>query len=266
MKPLSGIYDAMKHTGPAGYKSAIPVFFNVKEGEVFMDMKQNKRRVFFREKFFSLIELLVVIAILGVLVTLVLPGFSGAGEDAKEKVAMAEMKEIQTAFRRFSADTVLESSITKLSDICCYGLWPLLQEAHPLSTSTVAYADYDSETCVGRRGPYIGMEGTIKMSETTTPGGQATVSEGALTVPVVRDPYGGYYRVVCPSIATEDTDAVKLKKYKKLALVCTGPDKTLDTTSSTLYDTNYDFVLDDNGAIKASNDDKVIRLLPTASW
>ncbi|MDD3118115.1 MAG: type II secretion system protein [Victivallales bacterium] len=246
--------------------------------------KRKSRHKSLQKNGFSLLELLIVIAILGVLVSLVLPGFSGAREDAKDKVARAEMQEIQSAFRRFSADVGLENYPAKLKDICNYGLWPLLQEEHPRGATyqadnpVVKYAEYDAVTGIGRRGPYLSWEGREVMATPTgdtaaaepVAPGQDKVAAGT-TIPVVKDTYGGYYRVICPIITASDTAAAKLRKYKKLVLICTGVNGVWDTTPAHLYDDDDNFRLNDDGEITPDNrddgnDDIIIRLLPTATW
>ncbi len=217
-------------------------------------MKENAARSeIAKRKPFSLIELLIVVAILGVLVTLVLPNFSNVQDDAREKVMKTEMQDIQAAFGRFSSDTGVQSSTTKLTDISDYGLWPLMSQTHPNSAvTTIIYPDYDAETGIGRRGPYLAKEGKITMdaSDLATKPGQAedAAPTTSVTIPVVKDPYGGYYRVLMPSSGSD--------KEKRIALVCTGPDKTLDTTRAP----------DSNGDIAKGDDDTVIRLLPLATW
>ena len=45
--------------------------------------------------------------------------------------------------------------------------------------------------------------------------GQVENETGTVHIPVIADPYGGYYRVICPIIDAGDTDAVKKKKLRK---------------------------------------------------
>jgi type II secretory pathway pseudopilin PulG len=207
---------------------------------------------------FSLIELLVVIGILGALATLVLPGFGDASDDARDKVATTEMREIQSAFRRFATDTLFKNSIEKMQDTVNFGLWPLMKEAQPSNiTAAVTYTDYDAESGIGRRGPYLRQEGLISITADSANNGQPKNETGTVEIPVVKDPYGGYYRVMCPQLAGEDTDSQKKKKLQRMVLICTGPDQTLDTTNNNL---------DDDGSIIAQNDDKALRLMPLATY
>jgi type II secretory pathway pseudopilin PulG len=211
-----------------------------------------------RKNNFSLIELLVVIGILGALATLVLPGFGDASDDAREKVATTEMREIQSAFRRFATDTLFKNSIEKMQDTVNFGLWPLMKEAQPSNiTAAVTYTDYDVESGIGRRGPYLRQEGLISITADSANNGQAKNETGTVEIPVIKDPYGGYYRVLCPLLSESDTDSQKKKKLRKMVLICTGPDQTLDTTSNNL---------DADGSIIAQNDDKALRLMPLATY
>lgn len=210
------------------------------------------------KKYFSLVELLIVIGILGALCTLVLPGFNDAGEEAREKVAATEMKEVQSAFRRFSIDVMLKGNKDKMRDIVDYGLWPLMNENQPANAAgAISYPDYDSEIGIGRRGPYLRREGSVTMSASPGSDGQAKNAGGTVSIPVVKDPYGGYYRVICPAVdyVNDPVDTQK-KKLRKMALVCTGPDRNLDTTSANVYD----------GEIAPQGDDSVIRLMPLATY
>lgn len=217
-------------------------------------MKDNAARSeIVKRKQFSLLELLIVVGILGVLVTLVLPNFTNVQDDAREKVMKTEMQAIQAAFGRFSSDTGVHSDTTKLTDIADYGLWPLMDKIHPnAAVTTITYSDYDAETGIGRRGPYLAEEDeiTIDAADLATIFGQAedAAPTTSVTIPVVKDPYGGYYRVLMPSSGTD--------KEKNIALVCTGFDKTLNTTRTP----------NSEGDIEKVGDDTVIKLLPLATW
>lgn len=227
-------------------------------------------------KNFSLIELLIVIGILGALLTLVLPGFNDTGEEAKGKVARTEMREIQQAFQRFAADVVFrkesDDSNQYLEDVALYGLWPLLWQSHPNSAVTgINYKDYDSDTGIGRRGPYLDEEGLVKITAPTdlaTSPGQVTDDSGTIKIPVIKDPYGGYYRVLCPAARTDGGNSLsEFKRLQKLVLVCTGPDRTLDTGVDSFLETTHDDYTSANADdIVAQGDDLVIRLMPLAGY
>lgn len=213
-----------------------------------------------QKKYFSLIELLVVIGILGALCSLMLPGFGDAQEDAKKKVVMTEMREAQAAFRRFASDVMLKNNITKMEDILKFGIWPLMKKSHPNSTDSPHYDNYVSETGIGRRGPYLHKEWHIKIADDSpVDGGQTEVSSGdTVEIPVIKDPYGGYYRVICPALE-ESTGDDRKEKLRRMVLVCTGPDKNLDTPNTDLDD-------DDDIKCPADCDDKVVRLMPLATY
>ncbi len=229
---------------------------------------------------FSLIELLIVIGIMGALLTLVLPGFNDTGAEAKDKVAQTEMREIQSAFRRFAADVVFrkETGDTNqyLMDIAKYGLWPLLWETHPLGSSASpvsSYTEYDSDSGIGRRGPYLDEEGLVTIASgpgvlSTETYGQVKDSEGTVKIPVIKDPYGGYYRVLVPESRTTDGSSLnEYKRLQKIVLVCTGPDKTLDTLPNSFLATTDDgYTSATADDIVAQNDDIVIRLMPLAGY
>jgi type II secretory pathway pseudopilin PulG len=252
---------------------------------------------------FSLIELLIVIGILGALLTLVLPGFNDTGEEAKDKVAKAEMREIQKAFQRFSVDVIFRSearpelnglaatsaSNKKLYDIALYGLWPLLCDVHPVLSSTadgyVSYDAYDSETGLGRRGPYLEQEGLVQIfpvsitnaytstlacgQESKIIGNDDTATTASGTdrrVPVIKDPYGGYYRVLCPEARTDSDghDLPEFRRLQKMVLVCTGPNRKLETFPNSFETTDpHPSTADD---IIAQGDDIVMRLMPMAGF
>ncbi|QSH41209.1 type II secretion system protein [Lentisphaerota bacterium ZTH] len=209
-------------------------------------------------KQFSLIELLVVIGILGALCTLVLPGFEGAEQDAREKVALTEMRDIQSTFRKFAMDTRLKSSTDKMRDMVNFGLWPLLVETQPANIAVnIAYADYDPEYEIGRRGPYLHNEGFVNTAAATNNSGQPEQIGGTVKIPVLKDPYGGYYRVICPEFdAVNDSEQLLRKKLCRMVLVCTGSDCQLDTSASDIEDNN----------IKAQGDDRLVRLMPFAAY
>ncbi len=250
-----------------------------------------------KHQHFSLIELLIVIGILGALMTLVLPGFNDTSEESKEKVAKAEMREIQKAFQRFSADVILRAETgdkadlgnSKLYDIALYGLWPLLSEVHPVLSSSsedyIKYDAYDAESGLGRRAPYLEQEGLVQIFPVTIDENHSSSSacgqesrivtedneeENATgtdrRIPVVKDPYGGYYRVLCPS-ARVDADGHNLSIFKRLqrmVLVCTGPNRKLETFPNSFNtDDPHPSEADD---IVAQGDDIVIKLFPLAGF
>ncbi|MFA6814754.1 MAG: type II secretion system protein [Lentisphaeria bacterium] len=263
----------------------------------------NKNNKQFTVHSFSLIELLIVIGILGSLLTLVLPGFNDTSDDAKDKVAKTEMREVQKAFQRFCSDMVLRSearpalnglaaetaSNKKLYDIALYGLWPLLCDVHPVLSSDddgyLFYDAYDADTAIGRRAPYLEQEGLVAIfSVTITEAHSSALScgqenkilaeDGSVSVapdfsrrvPVVKDPYGGYYRVLCPVARTDSYghDLLEFRRLQKMVLVCTGPNQKLETFPDSFdVDDPHPSVADE---IIAGGDDLIVRLMPMAGF
>lgn len=242
-----------------------------------MNMKKNN---------LSLIELLLVTSILGVLVSLVLPEFRNVSTEAKAEAARLEMHKIQRAFQRFYADVLpvmkvnndvvgkTKSTNKYLHDIALYGLWPLLMKSHP--NNLFSYSSYSFESGFGSRAPYLEAEGVVEIADPKITytfsggefGGQATGNSG-IKIPVIKDPYGGYYRVLCPetrSVGDGGSNLVQeYKRLQRLVLVCTGPNLKLDTATSSFIDKDdVSYIRDLNGDdIVAQGDDIVIRLLPT---
>jgi len=251
------------------------------------------------KKHFTLVELLIVIGILGALLTLVLPSFHDTGDDARDKVARTEMREIQKQFQRFYADCINVMKTTGdmvdggsgedpvshtnryLRDIALYGLWPLIVENHPDTASGIRYDQYDPENGFGRHVPYLEYEGIqeiaapemtyrFEVETVSASGGQTAGSGSGIRIPVIKDPYGGYYRVLCPEIRSEANGGNDLeeefRRLRRMVLVCTGPDRKLDTTTDHFISTaDKDYVKSINGDdLAAAGDDLVIRLLPGA--
>ena len=145
------------------------------------------------------------------------------------------MRNIRQAFNRFDSDCVLTDE--RLEDIADYGLWPLMTRTHPNGGDN--YFEYDYEKGKGWRGPYIEREGEMNINNSLE--GQP---DGTVAVPVINDPYGGYYRVIIPSG----------ESAKKIVLVCTGKNGILETASSDKHAAT--------GNLEAQGDDTVLMLLP----
>jgi type II secretory pathway pseudopilin PulG len=194
-----------------------------------------------KKNLFSLIELLIVVTLLGALLGLILPMLSSKEIEAEEKVASKEMADIRTAFNKFYSDCVVTDD--QLVDISEYGLWPLMTNTHPDETKTSLYEKYDYEKGKGWRGPYAEQEASKEID----PSGeaQALTPGSGIYVPVLKDPYGGYYRTIIPLDESS----------KKITLLCTGKNKTLETDENDK---------DSHGNIKAQGDDTVLQLLPCA--
>ncbi len=188
---------------------------------------------------FSLIELVAVLGVIAVMAVIFIPYLSSTDIKAKEDVRAREMRSIQKAFGRLENDCVLTDS--DLQDIADYGLWPLVSREHPYLGDEYDYEEYDYEKCKGWRGPYIERESEASISNTE---GQPS---GTITVPVINDPYGGYYRVIIPNGESS----------RKIALVCTGENGVLETSSSDWNGDKFDEDL--------IGDDAVLMLLPCGS-
>ncbi|MGL4853830.1 MAG: type II secretion system protein [Lentisphaeria bacterium] len=233
---------------------------------------------------FTLVELLIVISILGVLVSLVLPTFNSVDDDARLNLAKFEMREIQQAFSKFASDVVFRSEIRgaiggmseelisnrKLFDIALYGLWPLLIEHHPVlkegDQGYVDYGNYDFENMIGRRGSYLSVEDFVEIGKPEIIGSMVGQTEGMSgKIPVLKDPYGGYYRVICPEVRS---DAVgnrlnEFKRLERLVLVCTGANGILETFSDSFADGVHESMVDE---LEARGDDIIIRLMPFSGF
>lgn len=230
-----------------------------------------------RKQNFSLIELLIVVGIMGALTALILPIFYDTEKEAKATVARSKMKDIQRAFGRFYADLLPElrkqeadgTDVTNLAleDIALYGLWPLFNRNHPVLTKS--YSTYDPETHFGWHGQYVECDGVVTIGAPTLNGAQ-TAGTGASTdckIPVLRDPYGGYYRILCPDARTDGGGNAlsRLERLKRMVIICTGPNRKLETSSNNFIPTtDADYIKNINGDdIVSGGDDIVMRLIPT---
>lgn len=219
--------------------------------------RQTKARRF-RRGAFSLLELLMVIGILGVLCSLILPSFEFTGDDAKKQATRAEMREIQSAFRRFAADTLVASDSARLDDMGKYGLWPLLNKDHPeKDDDNLKYGSYDFNTGIGRRGPYLSTEAEVTIASNGD--SKQDKADAGVRIPVILDPYGHHYRVVVPGGGT-------LKSKQRLALVCLGPNGNDDNGIIDLATT--DSGIEDDSAVyeDEASGDLALRLLPFQRW
>jgi len=80
-------------------------------------MVKNIRTLRKNQKGFTLIELMVVVVIIGIIVATALPQFNKATEKAKEKRAMAEIKNIKTvAMVIYAEDGTYPTSLGDMSD------------------------------------------------------------------------------------------------------------------------------------------------------
>ncbi|MEM8549868.1 MAG: type II secretion system protein [Verrucomicrobiota bacterium] len=209
---------------------------------------------------FSLIELMIVITILGVVVSLVIPAFGYSESNAKEDAHTAEMRAIQTAFVHYFYDNCPERDEGEaLHAISYYGLYPLCTtegienlDTDPISSSggsvtakDAVQSNYDAANCIGWNGAYLLHEGW-KDIDASVVGQPESGASDAEHVPVVYDPYGGYYRVLIPDDGTS-------QHPRLITLVCTGPNNILETAPTDI---------DAYKQIYPVGDDIVLRLLP----
>ena len=169
---------------------------------------------------FSLVELMIVITILGALVAIIIPAFSYSEQSAKADAVTAEMRQLRQSFAHFYQDNY--PSDIKLQSLATYGLWPLFStNALPAELASVIHdiGSYDVANRLGWRGPYALAEGT-NLTVCLQNGQPPTGAAPRQAIPVVYDPYGGYYRVLAPEVGG-------VLSASSLYLVCTGPDRTL---------------------------------------
>ncbi len=187
---------------------------------------------------FNLMELLLAIAIVAATASFIVPILGGVEDESRGNVVKYEMGRLREAFEKLDADCVLSDD--SLLDASRYGLWMLSRRNHPDDPSK-DIPSYDPDRGRGWRGPYAKEEGEVAV-DSSAPGQPEDASAG-VNVPVFKDPYSGYYRVLIP----------RNGEPSRIALVCVGPDGTLDTTPDDV---------DSFGNLKAGGDDMVVRLLP----
>ena len=192
-----------------------------------------------KRRCFSLIELVLVISIIAITASFVIPLLNGTQEKAYQDTVTQEMKEIQKAFGNLNRDCLLSKS--NLLECVKYGLWGLFTKKHPVD-SNKDLEDFSPDRMRGWRGKYMSFEDTVRINPLLN-GQPESTGVSSVAIMVIKDPYGGYYRVLGVSPFDES----------KVFLVCTGLDKKLDTVS-----TNKD----SDGNIIALGDDKVLNLIP----
>lgn len=183
---------------------------------------------------FSLIELLMIVAILGIMVCVLMPGYNGILGHAKGDAARQNQQEIRSSFQRCAEDNGIFQNESRLRDIVQCGFWPLFSPKNPLNTADELSA-YDAEYQTGWRGPYLQCQsGTLRFNDAElTKKGQnfEANKDGNRTIPVIQDPNGGYYRILCP----DQNGVPTLEDLQRLCLVYTGENKTLETTPEDLH-------------------------------
>jgi len=179
-------------------------------------------------KGFTLVELLLVLVILGLVTGVAVATFSASATDRESPIVATEMKRIVEAFSRFRMDCAPDDD--RLDEIRKYGLWPLAQKTHPLSTGVTDprnYAEYSASTRSGWAGPYLVPEGVREVDadpdrEHTTGRktcGQETETKdppdfAVVKVPVFTSTRGDHYRLLSPrSLAGEH-------KEDRMVLIC----------------------------------------------
>lgn len=187
---------------------------------------------------YSLVELIVVVSILSALtVTMIIPQTSTIREEADSAVVAKEMSDLVAAFQQLNEDCVLTDA--QIVEVDKYGLWVLFSKTHPAAGANLT--EYNASSRTGWAGPYAASESPAVSITAAVATGQAA---GAVSVPVIHDVYDGYYRVMMPNAGAN--------AHTRLALVCTGQNKNLETTA----------VPDGAGNIVAGGDDLVARLIP----
>lgn len=188
---------------------------------------------------FSLIELMIVIVILGALTGIIVPMFTYSEVEAKGDAVLSEMSRIRRAYIDFYNDNFPHND--ELGHLSFFGLYPLCSTNEPTGYNGIWHdavrGEYDPYNDLGWNGPYLMQE--ARKTVDVEYAGQGESSSGTV-IPVVNDPYGGYYRVL-------------LSVSNKLSLICTGRNLELNT------DTNR---VDSAGWITNQVDDTALSLLP----
>ncbi len=145
----------------------------------------------------------------------------------------------------------------------------------------LAFADRDMKNNLGWRGAYITHEGreSVKIGDFTSTEcwqndsdydsntGTSNTSSNDKSIPVIKDPYGGYYRIVIPKGDIGNGEEF-LPQYA--FIVCTGANKTLQTFSED-FDDDEDSetylemkpTLDSNNYVNGkAYDDEVLMIFP----
>ncbi len=211
-----------------------------------------------QKKAFSLIELMIVIVIIGALVSIILTSFDYSERTAENDSVQVEMYNIRKAFVAYYNDNFPDFDEDGAFHLVArFGVGVLCEQSSSYYDSTLsstsdkdlydsAFADKDLKNKLGWNGPYIMQEGrrTVSIdndfdattiwqndsSNDTTSGSTSSVS-----IPVVQDPFGGYYRIVIPKGDLKDGNGERfLPQYAYI--VCTGANLTLQTFSEDFDD------------------------------
>ncbi len=195
---------------------------------------------------FSVIELMMVLVIVGLLVWMLVPSFTNIEYETKQAITHQRMVEIQKAITQFSTDVNLfhgdESLMqARLDDMRMYGLWPLMQQKHPIISGkekTLYPKVYDETYKIGRRtSAYIVAEDSRMY--------------GNSYIPVILD---------CNQIPFElKARGSSISELKQMVLVSAGGDKLIAPAWDTLnqaFDANYNVIKNN------IQDDLFIELFP----
>lgn len=244
-----------------------------------------------KKKAFSLIELMIVIVIIGVMVSVMIASFDYSERRAEDESVQVEMYNIRKAFVAYYKDNFpsLEAE-GAFHLVSRFGVAVLCEQSSiyydAISNSShkdlynEAFADKDMKNKIGWNGAYIMQEGrrSVKIVDSFDEANvwqndaeyDTTNTTGtAISIPVIQDPYGGYYRIVIPKGKLGDDTSEQF--YPQYAfIVCTGANKTLQTFS-TDFDDNEDNdtylemvpTLDSNGYVNGKPyDDEVLMIFP----
>ena len=189
-------------------------------------------------KYFSLIELIVVISIIAATASFVVPLLSGTEDKAYHDTTTREMKEIQFAFKNLNKDCLLNEN--EFKECVKYGLWALFSNKHPVDPLKNIEV-FSPGRMRGWRGKYMNFEDSVNIDPNAL-GQQLSTNSLSVNIPVIKDPYGGYYRLLCPTPFD----------LEKIVLICTGGNRKLETVSTNI---------DTNGNILPIGDDMLIKLI-----
>lgn len=216
---------------------------------------------------FTLIELMIVLVILGALAAVILTSFDYGEGNVKRDSTTVEMENIRKAFVRYYADNfpsldaggAFHVAAKYGISVLCVNRLPAYDGSDETIFETKAIREADRKNKLGWQGPYIMQEGTEKVSVSAE--GEdwqnPSAANTAISVPVIYDAYEGYYRVVVPKGNLNDRNVAH---PGKAYLVCTGPNRKLDTHASKDFDTDTNSPT--FGELQAQGDDIVLKIFP----
>jgi hypothetical protein len=143
-------------------------------------------------------------------------------ETSKDNAVTTEMARIQSAYIQFYNDNFPSSD--ELKTLATYGLYPLVSSSAPSDVDEDDWpieAEYDPYNNLGWDGPYIQAEGTAFVDVSDARQEEKEEGDGGIKIPIIEDPYGGYYRVM----VSDDDD-------ENISLICTGINQQLDAEGS----------------------------------